>query len=105
MSTINMQADILAEIYFKKTSEGGRATNIKGNAPDSSYGCSLFIANEGFECRLIIGNRLFELGKHYVMQIKFMHSNDAISKLFINTCFRLWEGKIIATGRVIKILR
>ena len=43
-----MKADILADIYFKKTSEGGRVTNIKGNAPDSSYGCSLFIANEGF---------------------------------------------------------
>ena len=52
-----MQADILAEVYFKKTSEGGgRATNIKGTSSDSSYGCLLFIANEGFECRLIIGN-------------------------------------------------
>ena len=44
MSTINMQADILAEVYFKKTSEGGRAINIKGTSSDSSYGCSLFIA-------------------------------------------------------------
>ena len=79
-----MQADILAEVYFKKTNEGGRATNIKGNAPDSSYGCSLFIANEGLECRLIIGKKLFELNKHYVMQIKLMRSNSAIGKLSIN---------------------
>ena len=100
-----MQADILAEVYFKKRTEGGRATNIKGTSSDSSYGCSVFIANEGFECRLMIGNQLFELGKHYVIQIKFMCSNNAISKLAINTSFCLWEGKIIATGRVIKILR
>ena len=66
---------------------------------------TIYSKNEGFECRLIIGNQLFELGKHYVMQIKFMRSNSAISKLSINTSFRLWEGKVIATGRVIKILR
>ena len=100
-----MQADILAEVYFKKTREGGRATNIKGTSSDSSYGCSLFIANEGFECRLIIGNQLYELGKHYLIQIKFMRSTVALSKLTINSSFLLWEGKIIATGRVIKILR
>ena len=100
-----MQADILAEVYFKKTSEGGRAINIKGTSSDSSYGCSLFIANEGFECRLMIGNQLFELNKHYVMQIKLMRSTVALSKLTINSSFLLWEGKIIATGRVIKIVR
>ena len=103
--SINMQVDLLAEVYFKKTREGGRATNIKGTLSDSSYGCSLFIANEGFECRLMIGNQLYELGKHYWIQIKFMRSNSAIGKFSINTSFRLWEGKIIATGRVIKILR
>jgi len=85
MSAINLQADILAEVYFKKRTEGGRATNIKGTSSDSSYGCSLFIANEGFECRLMIGNQLFELNKHYVMQIKLMRSNSAIGKLSINT--------------------
>ena len=100
-----MQADILAEVYFKKTREGGRATHIKGTSSDSSYGCSVFIANEGFECRLMIGNQLFELNKHYVMQIKLMRSTVALSKLTINSSFLLWEGKIIATGRVIKIVR
>lgn len=93
------QPDILARVRFRTLSEGGRSTNITG----IWYSCPLFVDDSFFECRVILGKEL-ELGAVYDIPIKLMNKSEAMAKLPIGQEFMLWEGIIVADGRVIKVL-
>ena len=97
---MTIKPDAIIEVRFKTADEGGRNTPVSGNF----YSCPLFIDKEGFDCRLFIGNELIELGKWYRLPVKFLNRDYVISKLSPGKAITLWEGKDVASGRVLEVL-
>lgn len=93
-----MSADVTIEVRFKTTAEGGRNGPVVGR----QFGCPMFISGEAFDCRLMTGGRKLELGETYEVPVKFLNANLALPKLTPGTEITLWEGKEIATGRVLR---
>ena len=96
---MTMKPDAIIDVRFKTTSEGGRRTPIKGD----SYACPLFIDGEGFDCRILL-NKELQLGQNYQLPVKFLNRDLVISKLSRGRRFTLWEGKDVASGRVLEVL-
>jgi len=96
-----MKPDAIIEIRLKTTDEGGREKPI--SILDQPFGCPLFVAGEAFDCRFLIENQRLELGSTYEIPIKFLCPKSAIQRLSVGTPFTLWEGKDIATGKVIRL--
>jgi hypothetical protein len=95
-----MMPDVYIELRFKTPDEGGRKTPISGRS--DFYACPLFVDGEGFDCRLLTKGTTLELGRWYEVPVKFMNRDLAISKLNVGKAVSLWEGKDIATGRVLR---
>ncbi|HWR58155.1 MAG TPA: hypothetical protein VN328_04630 [Thermodesulfovibrionales bacterium] len=95
-----MKADAIIEIRLKTTTEGGRQSAIKGGI----YACPLFVDGEGFDCRLLIGSEILQLGETYQVSVKFLNPDMVLPKLLPGKSITLWEGKEIATGKVLKLL-
>jgi hypothetical protein len=96
-----MNPDAIIEIRLKTTTEGGRQKAIV--IIDSPYGCVLFVDGEAFDCRILVQNKTLELGATYKLPIKFLRPDLALAKLSVGKSVRLWEGKDIAVGRVVKV--
>lgn len=95
-----MKPDVIIEVRFLTTAEGGRAKAVEGQF----YACPLFIANEGFDCRVLLEGRCLELGAIYEVPVKFLYAELAIPKMSVGKEVKLWEGRNVAEGRVIKII-
>lgn len=97
-----MNHDAVIEVRFMTTAEGGRNTPVSGLL----YACPLVVKGQhfGFDCRLLLGEQCLELGKTYKIQVKFMNSKPALAALEKVAEFSLWEGKTVATGRVIEVV-
>jgi hypothetical protein len=94
--------DIFARIHLFATEQGGRTQPI----PAAQFGCPLFFADEGFDCRLLLdqtGSPLL-LGTTMVVPIKFLNPQSVMPRLKVGEHFLLWEGKYIAEGEVTEIL-
>jgi hypothetical protein len=65
------------------------------------YGCPLFVNGEGFDCRLYLGGQTLQLGETYEVPIKFMNPDLILPKLAPGKPITLWEGKEIATGKIV----
>ena len=89
--------DYLVEIYFYKTEEGGR----KYQTPNTILRPILLFEKHYYHCQINF-NRIGTIfpGEIVCAPISIIGIN-----LSIGNKFELWEGKIIATGKVIKILR
>lgn len=96
-----MQADAIIEVRFRKTVEGGRQSPIAGTV----YACPVFVDGEGFDCRLSLGGRTLQLGKTYEISVKFMNPEMVLPKLTIGKTITLWEGKEVATGKVVRLIK
>jgi len=94
-----MVPDIYLSVRFRMTSEGGRTAAVKGPI----YHCPLIIDESAFDCRLLLGDRVLELGVAYEVPVKFLDKDSALQKLAIGRDVILWEGKDIADGKVVKI--
>ncbi|WP_125932008.1 hypothetical protein [Thiosocius teredinicola] len=95
-----MKADVVITVRFLTQEEGGRNTPIVSD----SYGCPLMLGDEGFDCRFVLdGKTCFELGKEYAIPIKFLNRDKAFESLKANSEISLWEGKTIATGRIVDV--
>jgi hypothetical protein len=96
----------IAKIKFLSTAEGGR----KSPLPLTVFGCPVFFENiaalstHGYDCRLLVaehgeviipGETVDELG------MIFLCPEDVFPNLEVGACFTLWEGKVIAHGRVV----
>jgi hypothetical protein len=92
-----MNADAIIEIRFKTTAEGGRQDAIVG----TFYGCPLFIDGEAFDCRLSLNGKTLLLGETYKLPVKFLNRDLVLPKLSQGKTVILWEGKEVATGRVL----
>ena len=63
-------------------------------------------SNEGFDCRFVLNREeRFVLGKTYNIDIKFLNSRHATELLREGMDIFLWEGKIIAIGTIIKLIK
>ena len=89
--------DYLVEIYFYKTEEGGR----KYPTPNGAFRPVLSFEKHYYHCQINFNEigTVFP-GERACVPISVMGVN-----LPMGSKFELWEGKIIATGRVIKIVR
>ncbi len=94
-----MKPDVIIEVRFKTTAEGGRKTSVVGQV----YGCPLFVDGSGFDCRLILEGRELQLGGIYEIPVKFMNPDLVLPKLKRGKLITLWEGKEIATGKILKL--
>ena len=91
--------DATIQIRFKTTAEGGRIGPIQGK----QFSCPMLISGEAFDCRLETGGRILELGETYEVPIRFLNPQLAVPKLTVGKEVVLWEGKEIATGRVLRL--
>ncbi|TKR30348.1 hypothetical protein FCE95_09440 [Luteimonas gilva] len=94
-----MNPDVAIEVRFKTPDEGGRTKSIKAQ----TYSCPMLIDEEGYDCRLLLKGDEILLGERYVIDVKFMNADLVLPKLFVDKAISLWEGKIIATGRILRI--
>jgi hypothetical protein len=102
--SIRMQPDIIARIRLFTLEEGGRSQPI----PPIQFGCPLFLEGQrqGHDCRLLLDHVGVELnpGSTVDIPIKFPFPQDAVPCLRLGDKFRLWEGRDIAQGEVLRIL-
>ena len=99
-----MNPDAFITVRFKTTAEGGRQGAIViPERPEYHYGCPLFVDGEAFDCRLLITGQTLQLGETYELPIKFLNPDLAVSKLSPGKLVTLWEGKDIATGKVVRL--
>lgn len=97
-----MKPDALIKVRFKTTAEGGRQGPIViGEKP---YGCPLFVEGEAFDCRLLVNGQTLQLGESYELPVKFLNPDLVVSKLSPGKPVKLWEGKDIATGEVVRLV-
>lgn len=94
-----MKSDVIIEVRFKTTAEGGRRGNVVG----SYYGCPLFVGGEAFDCRLPLDEGVLHLGRTYRLPVKFMNPDLVLPMLSPGVPITLWEGKEIAVGKVIRV--
>ena len=94
-----MQPDAIIEIRFKTTGENGRQSAVAGEV----YGCPLFVDGEAFDCRLCLEGRTLDLGETYEVGVKFLNPQLALPHLSPGKSIYLWEGKEIATGKVVRL--
>jgi hypothetical protein len=92
-----MESDAIIEVRFKTPEEHGRRTAVQGDY----YGCPFVVDGEAFDCRLLLSGRRLELGKIYQVPVKFMNWQLVRPRLSKGKSFVLWEGKDIATGKVV----
>lgn len=98
----NMKPDAIIKVRFKTTAEGGRHGPIViGETP---YGCPLFVDGHAFDCRLLINAQTLHLGETYELPVKFLNPDLVLPKLSPGKPLKLWEGKDIATGEVIRLV-
>jgi hypothetical protein len=97
-----MRPDIIIEVRFMTTNEGGRTGAIM--ITTAPYGCPLFVDGEAFDCRFLLEDQILELGCTYEVPIKFLRPDLALPKLSIGFPVKLWEGKDIATGKVVRLI-
>lgn len=92
-----MESDAIIEVRFKTPEEQGRQTAVHGDY----YGCPFIVDGEAFDCRLLLSGRRLELGKTYQVPVQFMNWQLVRPRLSAGKPFILWEGKDVATGKVV----
>ena len=95
-----MKTDAVVLIELLPTLNGGRS----GATPASQFGCLFELAGEYFDCRLDLSESGPLLpGRSATVPIAFLRPENVVSRLTIGTQFNLWEGRTIATGRVVSL--
>ena len=100
-----MNPDIYAKIRLRTSSEGGRKTALRRKTliGGDFYSCPIIIDGEAFECRLLVGNEILELGKYYQVPIWFLNRESVLPRLSIRKTITLWEGRDIGDGEITQI--
>jgi hypothetical protein len=95
-----MEADVIIRIRLVDPIDGGRNSPIVG--PD--YRCPMFIRGNGFDCRLFDLGAGIQFGKDYDVGAMFLSPGDALLGAYAGEDITLWEGKTIATGKIVRVL-
>jgi len=95
-----MQPDILADIQFYQTKDGGR----QGPTPPDKFGCLLEISGKYYDCRLVLDKiGALSPGQSATVPIKFLSPEAVLEQLKFTPQFHLWDGKRIAEGKLKEI--
>jgi hypothetical protein len=98
-----MQPDALIRVRFKTTAEGGREHGVGGCAVPF-YAAPLLVDEQAFDCRLLLEDRVLELGETYEVPVKFMSPDLALASLVPGKAIGLWEGREVATGQFVRVM-
>lgn len=94
-----IEPDILADLAFYSTEEGGRQSPL----PLKRFGCLFVYKGENFDCFLLPGDKHISPGERVVVPIKFLRPYLIKPGLQVGATFKLRDGRIIADGKIIKI--
>ena len=101
-----MKPEAIIKLRFKTTAEGGRQGPIL-LSERWSVTCPLFVDGEYFDCRLLLQgpeDQPLHPGETYELPVMFLHPDQALPKLSPGTLVKLWDGKDIATGTVVRLV-
>lgn len=94
-------SDIIVEVGFYATNEGGRETVT----PRDKFGCLFEFDGRIFDCRLLLDNvGSIAPGQTVRVPIKFLSPFSLKHKLHVGDKFRLREARDIAEGHVCEVL-
>lgn len=97
-----MAPQIIANIRFYRTNEGGR----KGPIVPPHFSCVFEIGDRSHDCRLLLQSaRPIEPGQTATLAIQFLFPDLVLPKLFVGQKFFLWQGGHIAEGEVVEIVQ
>ena len=92
--------DIVAELTFLPTAEGGR----KGPTPPDFFGCPFGFGGEYFDVRFDLSEiGSIAPGASVRAPAKFLNPKLIKDRLSVGSEFILWEGRVIGRGRVLEI--
>ena len=95
-----MKPDAIISVELLPTLSGGRS----GATPASHFGCVFELNGEYFDCRLDLSESgPLMPGCTATVPVAFLYPENVVPRLTEGMPFHLWEGKTIATGRVISI--
>lgn len=95
-----MDADLIAEVAFYRTEDGGR----KGPTPPNKFGCLVRLGTDYCDCRLYLdGTGALRPGQLATVPLKFLSSDIVRTRLGKGDVFHLWEGKDIAEAKVLDV--
>lgn len=98
MSLEKVKADAIVNIEMLPTSEGGRS----GPTPPNQFSCLLQVSGRNFDCRLhLTGSGSLLPGGSATVPVTFLYPEDVLPLLAVGTSITLWDGRVVATGRVI----
>jgi hypothetical protein len=100
-----MKPEAIIKVRFKTTAEGGRQGPIT-LTEKWSFNCPMFIDGEYWDCRLLGQgpDQILQLGETYQLPVMFLHPDLVLPKLSSGKPVKLWEGKDIATGEVVRLV-
>ena len=92
--------DIIAEVTFLPPEEGGRKVPpANGYRPTFVYNNQHFISSLWFE-----GNEIPAFPGPVIVFFEFFRPEHHLGKLIPGKEFELWEGQVVARGRVLEIV-
>ena len=92
--------NIIAKVRFFSEKKGGR----KSPTPKKIFGCPMVIKNNYYDCRLVLNDiGSIKPGNDIVVPIIFLDPQTVLPIIKKNDKFELWDGGIIAEGKVLKI--
>ena len=65
----------------------------------------MMMSGEAFDCRILVRDQTLELGESYDLPVAFLAGDQVTAKLSPGVAITLWEGKNIAGGSVIEVIR
>lgn len=95
-----IEPEAIIRVRFRSPTEGGRKTDIKGEI----YSCPMIIDGEGFDCRIELPFLGVELGQTYDLAVQFRFPDLALQQIKKGVSISLWEGRVVADGRVTEIV-
>jgi hypothetical protein len=97
---MTLHPDVIIDVRFRMAAEGGKESPI--TAP--FYSCPMMIDDHGYDCRIFLDGKV-ELGNTYRLPVKFLDREFAMSHLAAGTRFTLWEGRDVADGSIVAVLK
>lgn len=96
-----IEPDLIVQVRFKTPEEGGRTSPVSGGF----YGCPFIVDDEWFDCRLLLSDLRIQPGQTYEVPVKFLNWQLVSCKVYDGKVFALWDGKEVATGKVLRVMR
>ena len=96
------EPDAIVEVRFLTTAEGGRMKPVLG----TDFRTVFEIDGENHSgCFIAPDPLVMELGCTYEVPVFFLYPEHVLPKLAVGKAFTVWEGRTIASGKIVRVLR